>query len=141
MLTRERSAVTTRTVTPKHDFRRVPVATLLAYSSAPAALSMNSSLSRTYLASIASLAWPVCLLILNVETPACTALVAKPARRLWPEKPVGLNDGFNESLPSQLVWAMLVFQGSWFRQSEWERIERELNELRRSRRTCHKLPD
>jgi hypothetical protein len=36
-----------------------------------------------------SLACPVCDLILTVEAPACTALVAKPARRLWPEKPVG----------------------------------------------------
>ena len=35
------------------------------------------------------MACPVCDLILSVETPACTALVAKPARRLWPEKPVG----------------------------------------------------
>ena len=26
---------------------------------------------------------------MSVETPACTALVAKPARRLWPEKPAG----------------------------------------------------
>ena len=38
---------------------------------------------------MASLAWPVWDLILSVDTPACTALVAKPARRLWPEKPVG----------------------------------------------------
>ena len=38
---------------------------------------------------MASLACPVCDLILRVDTPACTALVAKPARRLWPEKPVG----------------------------------------------------
>ena len=31
-----------------------------------------------------SLAWPVCDLIFSVDTPACTALVEKPARRLWP---------------------------------------------------------
>ena len=37
--------------------------------------------------SIASEACPVCRLILNVETPARVALVAKPARRLWPEYP------------------------------------------------------
>ncbi len=35
--------------------------------------------------SIASLACPVWALILTIETPACAALVAKPARRLWPE--------------------------------------------------------
>jgi len=46
------------------------------YRSAPAALSTKSSPSRTYRASMASLAWPVCALILSVETPACTALVA-----------------------------------------------------------------
>jgi hypothetical protein len=40
---------------------------------------------------MASEAWPVCCLILNVETPARVALVAKPARRLWPEYPVGSN--------------------------------------------------
>ena len=38
---------------------------------------------------MASLACPVCDLIFSVEQPACTALVAKPARRLWPEKPAG----------------------------------------------------
>ena len=37
---------------------------------------------------MASEACPVCCLILNVETPARVALVAKPARRLWPEYPV-----------------------------------------------------
>jgi hypothetical protein len=40
---------------------------------------------------MASEACPVCCLILNVETPARVALVAKPARRLWPEYPVGSN--------------------------------------------------
>src|ERR1700729_2592744 len=40
---------------------------------------------------MASLACPVCCLILNVETPARVALVAKPARRLWPEYPAGSN--------------------------------------------------
>ena len=34
---------------------------------------------------MASLACPVCCLILNAETPARVALVAKPALRLWPE--------------------------------------------------------
>jgi hypothetical protein len=34
---------------------------------------------------------PVCCLILNVETPARVALVAKPARRLWPEYSAGSN--------------------------------------------------
>jgi hypothetical protein len=61
----------------------------LAHSSAPAAFPTNSSPPRTYLASIVSLACPVCALTLSVETPACVALVAKPARRLWPEKLVG----------------------------------------------------
>jgi hypothetical protein len=46
-----------------------------------AALPTNSSPSLTYLASMASLAWPVWPLIFTVETPACTALVAEPARR------------------------------------------------------------
>ena len=59
------------------------------YNSDSAALSRNNSPSRTYRASVASLAWPVCARILKVDTPACMALVAKPARRLWPEKPVG----------------------------------------------------
>jgi hypothetical protein len=40
---------------------------------------------------MASEACPVCCLILNVETPARVALVAKPARRLWPQYPVGSN--------------------------------------------------
>ena len=47
---------------------------------------------------MASLAWPVCYLILSVETPACTALVAKPARRLWPEKPAGSMLGGGDAL-------------------------------------------
>jgi hypothetical protein len=34
-------------------------------------------------------AWPVCSLILRDDTPACAALVANPARRLWPEKLAG----------------------------------------------------
>jgi hypothetical protein len=40
---------------------------------------------------MASEACPVCCLILNVQTPAQVALVAKPARRLWPEYPAGSN--------------------------------------------------
>jgi hypothetical protein len=44
-----------------------------------------------YLLSIASLARRVCGLIFSVDTPAWTALVAKPARKLWPLKPVGSN--------------------------------------------------
>src|ERR1700690_163342 len=40
---------------------------------------------------MASEACPVCCLILNVETPARVALVAKPARRLCPEYPAGSN--------------------------------------------------
>ena len=55
----------------------------------PAAFPRKSSPSRTYRESMASEACPVCCLILNVETPARVALVAKPARRLWPEYPVG----------------------------------------------------
>ena len=55
------------------------------HKSDPAALPTNSSPSRTYLASMASEAWPVWARTLDVGTPACTALVAKPARRLWPE--------------------------------------------------------
>jgi hypothetical protein len=38
---------------------------------------------------MASLAWPVWALIFRDETPACVALVANPARKLWPEKPEG----------------------------------------------------
>jgi hypothetical protein len=40
---------------------------------------------------MASEACPVCCLILNVETPAPVALVAKPARRLFPEYSAGSN--------------------------------------------------
>jgi hypothetical protein len=40
---------------------------------------------------MASEACPVCCLILSVETPARVALVAKPARKLWPEYPAGSN--------------------------------------------------
>jgi hypothetical protein len=40
---------------------------------------------------MASEAWPVCCLILSVETPARVALVANPARRLWPEYRAGSN--------------------------------------------------
>jgi hypothetical protein len=40
---------------------------------------------------MASEACPVWHLILNVETPARVALVAKPARRLWPEYSVAPN--------------------------------------------------
>jgi hypothetical protein len=57
---------------------------------------------------MASEACPVCDLILRVETPAWTALVAKPARRLWPEKPVAsmlvaptLLDDERDGLPRQ----------------------------------------
>lgn len=70
--------------------RRTPsLRSLSVHRSVAAALPMNSSPSRMYLLSIKSLAWPVCALILTVEQPASTALVAKPARRLWPEKPAG----------------------------------------------------
>ena len=53
--------------------------------------------------SMASEACPVCCLILNVETPARDALVAKPARRLFEACPGGL-DGLphpcDNSMPS-----------------------------------------
>jgi len=37
-------------------------------------------------------------LILSEETPACVALVAKPARRLWPEKAGNVDPGSGDAL-------------------------------------------
>ena len=61
---------------------------------APAALSSNTSVSRMYRCSMASEAWPVCCLIFQDDTPARAALVTKPDRKLWPEKPHGSMSAF-----------------------------------------------
>jgi hypothetical protein len=69
----------------KEIFTNLVEEVLSPQSSAPAAFSVKSSPSRMYLASMASDAWPVCWRIFHDDTPAWAALVASPARRLWPE--------------------------------------------------------
>ena len=54
-------------------------------SRAPAALSVKSCPFRMYRFNIVSDACPVWALIFSAETPACAALVANPALKLWPE--------------------------------------------------------
>jgi hypothetical protein len=78
-----RAQVLTGDLAPLRDGDRADQASALA------GLSANNSPLRTYRVSVASEACPVWDAILRVDTPACIALVAKPARRAWAENPVG----------------------------------------------------
>ncbi len=46
----------------------------------------NSEPRRMYLRRVSVRLWPVCAMMARSGTPAAAALVARPARKLWPEK-------------------------------------------------------